>query len=370
MPALHVLPTLALALGMLLSSRHARAAQSSLTATTAEAVVGGCRAHASAKGQSHAIAVFDAGGGLVAALRMDGNRAGVMAFAMAKARASASWGFSTAAMGDAVQQTPGFAAAPDVVTVPGGVPVYSADGTVLLGSVGVSGEAPADDAACAEAGIRAAGLSHERRRAQTDSTVPRDPWEVAERLVESLGGREVWSSAHLLYVRETAYPVGVAGPVRAEFWRNLDVPAYRSIVSGPGLHRETEWTADSGWTVRNGVRTEMNTAELDLEVAGWVQEPYVMYRRLALRDSTLHLTLSDDHRLDIYDGRGGRLLSWFVVDASGALLKWGNIYDGAVNEHVYGPLRPFGALRMPRWGTSTTGARRFEYEEVRIIRRG
>jgi glc operon protein GlcG len=59
----------------------------------------------------------------------------------------------------AAQETPGFAAAPHVVTVPGGIPVYSRDGSRYLGAVGVSGEAPTDDVACAEAGVTAAGLS-------------------------------------------------------------------------------------------------------------------------------------------------------------------------------------------------------------------
>jgi uncharacterized protein GlcG (DUF336 family) len=61
-------------------------------------------------------------------------------------------------MVEAAKGTPGFANAPHVVTVPGGVPVYSADGKVRIGAVGVSGEEPADDAECAEAGVRAAGL--------------------------------------------------------------------------------------------------------------------------------------------------------------------------------------------------------------------
>jgi uncharacterized protein GlcG (DUF336 family) len=70
----------------------------------------------------------------------------------------AAWGFSTAAMAEAARTTPGFGDAPHVVTVAGGVPVFSRDGRSLIGAVGVSGEAPADDAACAEAGIGAAGL--------------------------------------------------------------------------------------------------------------------------------------------------------------------------------------------------------------------
>jgi uncharacterized protein GlcG (DUF336 family) len=61
-------------------------------------------------------------------------------------------------MVESAKGTPGFASAPHVVTVPGGVPVWSADGKVRLGAVGVSGEAPSDDVGCAEAGVRAAGL--------------------------------------------------------------------------------------------------------------------------------------------------------------------------------------------------------------------
>lgn len=133
-----------------------------LDAKAAQAVIAGCAAHAGAKGQSHAIVVVDPGGHVIASLRMDGNGSGIFDFALAKAEAVAAWGFSTAQMAEGANSTPGFAAAPHVVTVAGGVPIWSADGKQRIGAVGVSGEAPADDAACAEAGIAAAGLKSSR----------------------------------------------------------------------------------------------------------------------------------------------------------------------------------------------------------------
>ena len=144
------------------SPLHAQ--QVTLDARTAQAIVAGCAAHAAEKQQGHAIAVLDAGGHLVAALQMDGNGSGIMDFSLAKAQAVAAWGFATAQMEEAAKATPGFARAPHVVTVAGGVPVWSADGKVRIGAVGASGEAPADDAACAEAGIAAAGLRSSRAR--------------------------------------------------------------------------------------------------------------------------------------------------------------------------------------------------------------
>ena len=146
------------------SGAFAQPAQTSLNAGGAQAIVAGCAAHAAAKKQSHAIAVVDAGGHLIAALRMDGNGSGIMEFSLAKAEASAAWGFSTSQMEQAARETPGFANAPHVVTVAGGLPIWSTDGKVRIGAVGVSGEAPADDMACAEAGIRAAGLRSDRAR--------------------------------------------------------------------------------------------------------------------------------------------------------------------------------------------------------------
>lgn len=147
---------------ILLTSATTAQSAPGLDAKSAQAIVAGCVAHSTAKQQSHAIVVVDTGGHPVAALRMDGNGTGIFDFSMAKAQAAAAWGFSTAQMLENARGTPGFAEAPHVVIVPGGVPVFGADGKTRLGAVGVSGEAPADDAACAEAGVKAAGLRSTR----------------------------------------------------------------------------------------------------------------------------------------------------------------------------------------------------------------
>lgn len=155
-----VLPAL-----LLMSPMFDAQAQATLDAPTASRMIEGCVAHSKARGQSHAIAIYDAGGHPVALLRMDGNASGIMAFAMQKAAAVAHWRFSTAQMETSAKATPGFANAPHVVTVPGGIPVYSTDGTTFIGAVGVSGESAQDDTACAEAAVKAGGLSLVRKRA-------------------------------------------------------------------------------------------------------------------------------------------------------------------------------------------------------------
>jgi uncharacterized protein GlcG (DUF336 family) len=155
--------TTALVIIGVLCAHPSIAAAQRLTANDASRIIEGCAAHARAKGQSHAIAVLDDGAHLVAVLRMDGNSPGITEFAIQKGAAVAYWRFSTADMATAANNTAGFENAPRVVTVPGGIPVYSSDGKQFLGAVGVSGEAAADDVACAEAGVKAAGLSSSRK---------------------------------------------------------------------------------------------------------------------------------------------------------------------------------------------------------------
>jgi uncharacterized protein GlcG (DUF336 family) len=155
--------TSAILVVLVLLSVPLKAVPAALNAQSALQIINGCSDHAKAKGQSHAIAVYDDGGNLLAFLRMDGNAPGIGEFAMQKGQAVAHWHFSTAQMASSAKETPGFADAPNIVTVPGGVPVFSADGSQFVGAVGVSGEAPQDDAACAEAGVKAAGLAVARK---------------------------------------------------------------------------------------------------------------------------------------------------------------------------------------------------------------
>ena len=68
-----------------------------------------------------------------------------------------------------------------------------------------------------------------------------EAWKVADQLLESLGGREVWASTKILYVKEKAFPESLFHPVTAEFWRDLEKPAYRSVIDGYNFHEEKKW---------------------------------------------------------------------------------------------------------------------------------
>ena len=118
------------------------------------------RAEADARSLQLAMCVVDAGGHVIASQRMDGAALGAMRLAVGKAYTAVLWGART---GDFTESTqPGGAdwgwntTDERIVVYAGGVPLFSAG--QLVGGVGASGGAAADDEACVVAGVRALGF--------------------------------------------------------------------------------------------------------------------------------------------------------------------------------------------------------------------
>jgi uncharacterized protein GlcG (DUF336 family) len=109
------------------------------------------------------VVVLDAGGHLKAAKREDGASIARPEIATGKAYGALSMGFGTRELARRAQAMPGFTNALSDLTggravpVPGGVLVRDAN-HILLGAVGISGDASAKDEECCIAGIEAAGL--------------------------------------------------------------------------------------------------------------------------------------------------------------------------------------------------------------------
>jgi len=125
------------------------------------ALLAAVRAEAEARSLQLAACVVDAGGHVIASQRMDGAALGAMQLAAGKAYTAVLWGART---GDFTESTqPGGAdwgwntTDERIVVYAGGVPLF-ADG-LLVGGVGASGGAAADDEACVVAAVLALGFT-------------------------------------------------------------------------------------------------------------------------------------------------------------------------------------------------------------------
>ncbi len=129
----------------------AQSARPMLDYATAATIRDTCLVWAGERDLNVAIAVYDEAGRLITFAFMDGASTAVTDFAMWKGR-------SAATIHVASKETANWGeGAPGVATWEGGTPFFTQDG-VALGGVGVSGAESADDTACGEAGIAAAGL--------------------------------------------------------------------------------------------------------------------------------------------------------------------------------------------------------------------
>jgi glc operon protein GlcG len=113
------------------------------------------REHAASLGVRVSVAVHDAGGHLLAFIRMDDVHAGTVEVSMGKARCAVMFNRPTKAFADALAAgASGIAALPGVIPFEGGVPVTH-EGK-LFGAVGCSGASPQQDGEIARAAVHAA----------------------------------------------------------------------------------------------------------------------------------------------------------------------------------------------------------------------
>lgn len=142
-----IVPLLALA-----APAPAQTARPMLDYATAAKIRDGCLAWAAERKLTLAVAVFDETGRLITFAFMDGTPTAVTGFAEWK-------GKSAATIHVASKETAKWGqGAPGVASWEGGTPIFTRDGTAL-GGVGVSGGESAEDSACGEAGIAAAGMA-------------------------------------------------------------------------------------------------------------------------------------------------------------------------------------------------------------------
>lgn len=189
---------------------------------------------------------------------------------------------------------------------------------------------------------------------------------LARQMINQMGDRQVWARARWIYTAERAFYANRADPVEVAFWRRTTTPAEWGSLSTTGLTRLYAWTEKGGWLHRNAERRVFSREEIQTRVGWWSGEIYVMYHRLAREDNALRLVNAGERSFIALDDTTGAHLGQFDVASSGELVRWARAFGTDRVEYVYGPLKPFGKVRMPDWGTMTSGQFRFYYTDVRL----
>jgi len=109
-----------------------------------------CTALASKNKWNMSVVIVDRSADPLATARMTDALEPSYTGATLKASSSVAWGMPTDGIEDFIKDKPQFRAFPGLLTIAGGLPLFSENKT-LIGAVGVAGSAPANDKACAQA---------------------------------------------------------------------------------------------------------------------------------------------------------------------------------------------------------------------------
>ncbi len=126
----------------------AQSLKPTLNFSTTQKIIEGCIEYAKTNQLQMAIAVYDRYGQLINFVKMDGVSIGTSEVARWKGKSASIYQYTT-------EETEKWNApmAPEIATIPGGVLIKLKDGYVI-GSIGVSGAAPAIDVQCAVFGLK------------------------------------------------------------------------------------------------------------------------------------------------------------------------------------------------------------------------
>ena len=193
--------------------------------------------------------------------------------------------------------------------------------------------------------------------------------ELANTMIASIGGADIWSRARSLYIVEHSRHPRYGDGLVAEFWRDLQVPRETFTIENDRVTFAKGWTTEGGWTFSQGeLKTKTKDEVSADEVDYWYGEIYVMYHRLAKGDPRIRLSMGEeDGQFIAWDERSDNKLGTFWLNVEGDLYRWRHGDESEVIEYIYGPHKQFGEISFPAWGTMFDGSWSFSYEEVRVL---
>jgi len=191
---------------------------------------------------------------------------------------------------------------------------------------------------------------------------------LSERMLETLGGRELWSASRTIRVELRGFSAREHRPWKETFWIDLEQPGGWFALRGGDVDRTIAWTAEKGWELSEGSLEIMEEDRHDLELEYWRRQPAVIFHRLARGGGGTRVAIADEgRRLEVFDTASGDLLAGFAVNLEAEPTKWIAKLGDREFDQILGPLSDFGEVRFPRWGADLMGRWRYEHLFVALL---
>ena len=191
---------------------------------------------------------------------------------------------------------------------------------------------------------------------------------LAEKMIDRLGGADIWSDAKTLYLEYEGWRASPPQAVDERAWRRLDTPEQKVTFEGRRGDTTFHMTPDASWLAFSGRDPRrFNAEEHALNLSFWNYDFYTILYNLARGDERITLRFEEPQTIRIR-GPQDADWGWFEIDATGQPVRWGASYGDEALEYIYGPVRAYGNINFPAWGTARDGSWRFEYTTVDVSR--
>lgn len=191
---------------------------------------------------------------------------------------------------------------------------------------------------------------------------------LVQKMLDRLGGAEIWSESQMLYLEYSGWRSDPAEPVDERAWRSLAAPDQKVVFEGARSDVTFNMTEDASWLEFSEREPRIFTEEEHAEnLDFWNYDFYTVIHNLARGDDRITLALEEPQTVRLKGPRGADW-GWFEIDATGQPVRWGAPSGDEDLEYVYGPVRAYGNINFPAWGAATNGFWRFEYSVVDLSR--
>jgi hypothetical protein len=188
--------------------------------------------------------------------------------------------------------------------------------------------------------------------------------ELADRMLERLGGRDAWEGLRNTINGSQQNRAGEPTVVYAVITMDFERPRFRIETTAQDLHLIRVIDGENSWRLRGSGKIEDVPEDLFASEMKWYgAHLYRTIHRIAARDPALSLGLGPDGRLEIF-ANGERIL-WFRLDAKGEPYAF-----GAWDDEVGGLSGPWDFIKdgihHPRWVSNPEGTWRAAVKELDV----
>lgn len=147
--------------------------------------------------------------------------------------------------------------------------------------------------------------------------------ELADKMLERLGGRTAWASLKNTINGSQQNRAGEPTVVYAVITMDFEQPRFRIETTSQGLHVIRVINSKNSWRLRRSGKIEDVPGKLYADDMGWYEAHlYRTIHRVAARDPRLSLGTGTDGRLEV--SSGGKRILWFKLDAKGEPYAFGS----------------------------------------------